>query len=159
LAAAVVAGAALTSVSVHFTAWSVVFGVALTAMVWLPVVIARKALQPTPVGGAPVWGAPDVPGGMPAGRALTTRRRFLGQVAGATSALTGLIVLGLPAVALAAPSCDQILTGCENCCKKFGGTKKTQCLQCCYECYIACVNHEYSCHDITQQYCYDCWIS
>jgi len=148
LGAAVVAGAALAGVSVHFTAWSGVVGVAVTAAVWLPVVIARKPLQPTTVGGAL-----DVPAGP------TTRRRFLVQVAGVAAALAGLVSLGLPDVALAAFTCDYILTACENCCKKFSSGKKTQCLQCCYECYQACVTGEYSCHNIEEQYCYDCWIS
>lgn len=163
-AAGVVAGVALSGVSVHFTPGSVVIGVAVTAIVWLPVLIARQALQFTlqfTLQFMPAREASDLPSGMPARRALATRRRFLGQVAGAAAALTGLLSLELPAVALASPSCEQIEYNCTLCCRtKFGkGGTRTQCLNCCYQCYIGCVQREFPCHDIAEQYCYNCWIS
>jgi hypothetical protein len=159
LAAAVVAAAALSGASPHLTAGSVVVSLAVTAVVWLPVVIARQALhfmlQFKPAGGAPDTGE------MPARRGLATRRRFLGQVGGAAAALTGLFALELPAVALGAPSCEQIEYNCTLCCRtKFGaGAKRNSCLQCCYGCYIGCVHREFPCHDIMEQYCDNCWIS
>jgi hypothetical protein len=73
----------------------------------------------------PAGGAPGVSSGMPARPGLATRRRFLGQVAGAAATLTGLVALELPAVALAAASCEQIEYNCTLCCRtNFAGQRK-----------------------------------